>query len=371
MKRIMLLIFVCFSSFYSIAQDNTNGQDTSLIINYNAKIKWVKDLKNQLASLLSASDNKLFAVSKDGKIFCYDFSGRIIWEHDLKRSIAGRPIDSDGNLVISTLSGDLISLNDSTGESIQSIGLNEPLTSPLVKMSTIYNGNPTEAVILGSSKGSIYCYDINSFEMIWENHSAKGTVMSKPLTLGNKIIFTSGDGYLYCLDSRSGMLIWKWTDPKINNIDIANCAPISDNRDVFICSTNKALYSIDPMLGRTRWKKDFYNCNPPLVISESKKYLYLKSTKNNFTLVSPIDGRSFRKLDMDFGEDTSMSAPIEWKGSILLGTGNGKVYLIENNLKWKPLFYLKGGAIQSITHLVDDTFVVSNDSGRLVEFKLK
>ncbi len=371
MKRIMLLIFVCFSSFYSMAQDNTNSQDTSPIINYNAKITWVKDLKNQLASLLTASDNKLFAVSKDGKIFCCDFSGKIIWEHDLKRRIAGKPIDSDGNLVISTLSGDLISLNDSTGESIQSIGLNEPLTSPIVKMSTIYNGNPTEAVILGSSKGSIYCYDINSFEMIWENHSAKGAVMSKPLALGNKIIFTSSDGYLYCLDSRSGMLIWKWTDPKINNIDLANCAPVSDNRDVFICSTNKALYSIDPMLGRTRWKMDSYKCNPPLVISENKKYLYVKSTKNYFNLVSPIDGRSIRKLDMDFGEDTSMSSPKEWKGSILIGAGNGRVYLIENNLKRKPLFYLKGGAIQSITHLVDDTFVVSNDSGRLVEFKLK
>ncbi|MHB8580612.1 MAG: PQQ-binding-like beta-propeller repeat protein [Ignavibacteriaceae bacterium] len=371
MKRIIVLICVCFSSFYTIAQSNPVNPDTSRFVNYSAKILWVKDVGDSLSALVSNTDDRIFVASKYGNIFCFDFSGRLIWMHDVKRSILGNPIDSKGNLIISTLSGDLISLNDSTGEVIQSIGLDEPLTSPLIENSTPNNGQQTEAVIAGSIKGSIYCYDINSFEMIWENHSAKGKIISKPLAIDNKIIFTSNDGFLYCIDSRSGMLIWKWTDPKNKNISLADCSPITDGRNVFICSTHNFLYSIDLMLGRTKWLNDYYDCNSSLMISDNKKFLFVKSVKDNFYVVSAINGRPFRKLDMDFGEDSTKNAFLEWKGKELLSTGYGKVYLVESDLKWKPLFFLGDGVVQNIVHLKDDIFVASSVSGRVVEFKVE
>ena len=371
MKRIILLICVCFSSFYTLAQNNSVNPDTTRFVNYSAKILWVKDIGDSLSALVSKPDNRIFVAAKYGKIFCFDFSGKLIWTHDVKRSILGNPIDSNGNLIISTLSGDLISLNDSTGEVIQSIGLDDSLTSPLIEISTPYNGQQTEAVLVGSAKGGVYCYDINSFEMIWENHSATGKIMSKPLALDNKIIFTSNDGFLYCIDSRSGMLIWKWTDPKNKNISLADCSPVSDGRNVFVCSPHNFLYSIDLMLGRTKWLNDYYDCNSSLMISDNKKLLFVKSLMGNFYIVSAINGRLFRKLDMDFGEDSTKNAFLEWKDNVLFSAGNGKVYLVENDFNWKPLFFLSDGVVQNIVHLKDDTFVAPSVSGRVVEFKLK
>ncbi|MHB8338883.1 MAG: PQQ-binding-like beta-propeller repeat protein [Ignavibacteriaceae bacterium] len=371
MKRIILLICVCFPSFYTPAQNNHANPDTTRFVNYSAKILWVNDIGDSLSSLVSKPDNRIFVAAKYGKIFCFDLSGKLIWTHDVKRSILGNPIDSNGNLIISTLSGDLISLNDSTGEVIQSIGLDDPLTSPLIEISTPYNGQQTEAVIVGSSKGLVYCYDINSFEMIWENHSATEKIISKPLALDNKIIFTSNDGFLYCIDSRSGMLIWKWTDPKNKNISLADCSPVSDGRNVFVCSPHNFLYSIDLMLGKSKWKNNYYDCNSSLMISDNKKFLFAKSLKDNFYIVSAINGRSIRKLNIDFGEDSTKSALMEWKGNILFSAENGKVYLVENDFNWKPLFFLSNGVVQNIIHLKDDTFVASSVSGRVVEFKLK
>ncbi len=371
MKRIILLICVCFSSFYTPAQNNSVNPDTTRFVNYSAKILWVKDIGDSLSALVSKPDNRIFVAAKYGKIFCFDLSGKLIWTHDVKRSIIGNPIDSNGNLIISTLSGDLISLNDSTGEVIQTIGLDDPLTSPLIEISTSYNGQQTDAVIVGSSKGVVYCYDINSFEMIWENHSATGKIISMPLALDNKIIFTSNDGFLYCIDSRSGMLIWKWTIPKNKNISLVDCSPVSDGRNVFVCSPHNFLSSIDLMLGRTKWKNNYYDCSSTLMISDNKKFLFVKSLKDNFYIVSANDGKPFRKLNMNFGEDSTKNAFLEWKGNVLFSAGNGKVYLVENNFKWKPLFDMLDGAVQNIIHLKDDTFVASGVSGRVVEFNLK
>ncbi len=371
MKRIILLICVCFSSFYTPAQNNFVNPDNTRFVNYSAKILWVKDIGDSLSALVSKPDNRIFVAAKYGKIFCFDLSGKLIWTHDVKRSIIGNPIDSNGNLIISTLSGDLISLNDSTGEVIQTIGLDDPLTSPLIEISTSYNGQLTDAVIVGSSKGVVYCYDINSFEMIWENHSATGKIISMPLALDNKIIFTSNDGFLYCIDSRSGMLIWKWTIPKNKNISLVDCSPVSDGRNVFVCSPHNFLSSIDLMLGSTKWKNNYYDCSSTLMISDNRKFLFVKSLKDNFYIVSANDGKPFRKLNMNFGEDSTKNAFLEWKGNVLFSAGNGKVYLVENNFKWKPLFDMLDGAVQNIIHLKDDTFVASGVSGRVVEFNLK
>ena len=371
MKRIILLICVCFPSFYTPAQNNFVNPDNTRFVNYSAKILWVKDIGDSLSALVSKPDNRIFVAAKYGKIFCFDLSGKLIWTHDVKRSIIGNPIDSNGNLIISTLSGDLISLNDSTGEVIQTIGLDDPLTSPLIEISTSYNGQLTDAVIVGSSKGVVYCYDINSFEMIWENHSATGKIISMPLALDNKIIFTSNDGFLYCIDSRSGMLIWKWTIPKNKNISLVDCSPVSDGRNVFVCSPHNFLSSIDLMLGSTKWKNNYYDCSSTLMISDNRKFLFVKSLKDNFYIVSANDGKPFRKLNMNFGEDSTKNAFLEWKGNVLFSAGNGKVYLVENNFKWKPLFDMLDGAVQNIIHLKDDTFVASGVSGRVVEFNLK
>ncbi|MHB1686866.1 MAG: outer membrane protein assembly factor BamB family protein [Ignavibacteriaceae bacterium] len=369
MKRIILLLSLCFSvSIFSFAQNKTVNQDTSRFVNFSSKICWIKNLDDSLSTSLISSDDKIFAAAKDGKIFCYNFDGKLLWQHETKRTIISRPIDGNGNLITAALSGDLISLNDSTGEVVQSIGLDEPLTSQLIKISTDYNGQQTDAVVVGTAKGSIYCYDINSFEMIWENHSAKGIIESQPLALDNKIVFTSGDGFLYCIDSRSGMLIWKWSDPKSINLSLAGCSPVSDGKSIFVCSSDKYLASIDLMLGKTNWENNFYDCYSSLALSGNKEFLLIKSSKDNFYIVSAKKGRTIRKINIDFGEDSTLTSPLVWNGKILFGTQNGKVYLIEKDYKWKPLFFMGSSPVQNIIRLTGNTFAVVSNEGKIVVF---
>ena len=151
-----------------------------------------------LADLISDGSN-VIAASENGKIFCYDTTGKKLWEYASKEAIVGRPVNSSGYLAAATLQGDLISLNVKTGELNQVIGIGEPLTSQLITTKVEYNGNMATGVIVGTSTGSLYCYSIDTFEMIWENHSAKGLIRTLPLIKEHRLFYGSQDGFLYCV----------------------------------------------------------------------------------------------------------------------------------------------------------------------------
>jgi len=369
MKRIiLLLLFYVHAPFYCFAQDAVE-QDTGSFINYSANILWTKSLDDSSSALITYSNNKIFAATNKGNVLCFNIEGSLLWKYSSERTIASGPVDYKGVLIIATLNGDLISLDDSTGEVIQSIGLDEPLTSQLIEFSTSYNGQETEAVLVGSSKGSVFCYDVNSFEMLWENHSASGEIKSKPLEINNKVIYTSGDGFLYCIDSRSGMLIWKWSPEKDNNIPFAECSPVSDGRNVFVCSPDKYLFSIDLMLGIANWKNSSYNCYSSLTISSDKEFLLIKSFKDDFYFVYSKNGKEKEKLSINYGEDISGVPPLEVKDKILFATHSGKVFEIGKGLKSYLLFFMGASPIVSLIKINEDTFAASNSDGNVVVFK--
>jgi len=106
-------------------------------------------------------------------------------------------------IAIATIEGDLITINSENGEIIQTLGLDEALTSQLVIIETIYNGAKTKAIIVGSSSGKVYCYELTSLELIWVNDSAERMIETLPLVIDDKIIYGSWDNYLYCISKNS------------------------------------------------------------------------------------------------------------------------------------------------------------------------
>ncbi len=368
-RRIILINLVLFVSLICPAQGK-GEENAAQVIGSNAKIIWEKNLEEpSYTSLLSAGD-KIFAVTKKGTVNCFDTQGKLIWWENIKREIASRPIDYEGNLIIAATNGDLISLDDTAGNIQQSIGLDESLTSHLISITLDNQGQSTTAAIVGTAKGSIYCYDVSTFEMIWENHSAAGAIISKPIWVMNKIIYTSEDGYLYCIDSRSGMLIWKWSPPKGKGITFENSAPVSDGRSVFISLPDKSVYSIDLMLGKTNWKNSYTNCYSSTGILINKELLFIKSQKDDIYSLNARTGKIERRYDAGFGQDTTATEFLFTGDNILFGTESGKIYAIEKGIRVTPLLSLGNTAIYNIISLGNDKYAASNGSGEMVIFSV-
>ncbi len=353
--------------------------DSTQFINYTttlsntgikAEVLWQKELNTTLSASLLATDKNIFAAAINGNIYCYDLSGNLVWEDKTGETIFSRPVVSNNILVVGTIEGDLISINASTGKTIQTIGVNEPITSQLITLSAQYNGQDVTAVVFGTANGGIYCYDINSFDMIWENHSAQGMIETKPLIVDDRIIYGSWDNYLYCIDSKSGIINWKWTENKNFYYSPAACWPVSDGKYVYVATPDKFVSSIDLMLGTTVWHKNNFDAWETIGINNDKENLLIKSYKDNFSIVSAKSGKLIKNIKIGFGIDTMPIDPLEWNKNIIFSSRDGIIYFIDKDFNWQTLFFLGTCRVQNVFHVKDNIFAASNMDGKVVVFEI-
>ena len=359
---------------------NVTQIDTTQFKNYDlpgkeypsfyAKVLWQTDLNSTMLSDLITDGTDIFATTENGKIFCYDTSGNKLWEYDSKENVAGRPVVSSNIIAIATLQGDLISLNAKTGQLNQVIGIGEPLTSQLVTTNISYNGNPTDCVIVGTAQGNLYCYSMDTFEMVWENHSAKGLIRTLPLIYEHRLFFGSQDGWLYCIDARSGVLYWKWNQGNNFFTAPAVCPPLTDGDGIYISTPDKYVSKIDFLLGVTKWRKDLQNWES-LGFSNDNKNLIVKSITDEIYFISKRNGRKERAVNLKYGFDLNPTQILEWKGNYLIAAENGKIYLIDKYYRCKPLIFSGDCRLNSVIHIKNNFFAVSNMDGKVICFELQ
>ena len=342
--------------------------DSLQFIDYTNCVKWQKDLNTNIPASADASNNKIFAASEDGNIYCYDMTGKKIWEYNTGETIISKPVAEGDVLLVATLVGDLFSINTNNGNVIQVIGLGEPLTSQLFIVDAENQGAKTKGVVAGTSTGEMYCYDIYTLENIWENNSAKGAITTLPLYIKNRIVYGSSDGYVYCIDARSGILNWKWKDKNSGN-SFAGCSPVSNGKYIYISAPGSYIYAIDLLLGTAIWKTKDFQSWESLGISNDNEKLYIKGL-NNFYLASPKTGKLIKEIKIDYNTDTSPVEPLDWNNNILFGAENGNVYLIDQNYTWKKLFFAGTAKLNNVNHVKDNIFCVSNIDGNVLVFSL-
>jgi outer membrane protein assembly factor BamB len=354
--------------------------DTTQFLNYSeysetglpklkANVIWQEDFNTTLLTDLYSNGSDIFITSENGDIYCYDISGKKLWVYGSKEIIVGRPVVSSNILAVATLQGDLISLNAKTGVLIQVIGIGEPLTSQLVTTQIEYNGSLTTGVIVGTSKGSLYCYSMDTFEMIWENHSAKGLIRDLPLIKDHRLFYGSQDGFLYCIDDRTGVLYWKWNEGNDFYTAPVVCHPLSDGNEVYISTPDKYVSKIDFLLGVTKWRKKFDSWES-LGLSNDSKNLIVKSISNNIYFVSARDGNKVKTVNLKYDFDLNPSKPLEWNLNYLISAENGNVYLIDSHYNSRPLLFLGNCRLNSVINIKNNIFAVSNMDGKIICFEL-
>lgn len=343
---------------------------------YDSEIVWKKDLRTTLATEPLVLKDKIITADYNGLVQCFSLEGNMLWEFDAFGNIASTPAEKDGYLTVATLQGDLHTLNVNTGEQIQSIGFDEPITSDLLMID--YKGtkdlmipkltDSKAAVIFGTGSGKLICYDVETLQEYWTNSSAKGMIEIRPLQLGNKIVYGAWDSYLHCIDSREGWLIWKWREDKSFYYSPAAVTPVTDGKYIYITTPLKHTVKIDPMLGKTLWKKDKYNVWESIGITNNGKRLLLKGVNGKFYNPYTKHGNGGLTYKIGYKFDTMPSTPIENKGVYLFTTKEGNVYRIYKK-KYKKILFMGTSRMFNIHPLGEDKYFVSNMDGSIAVFK--
>ena len=339
--------------------------------NYSANVIWKKELNTLLPQGVVTYNKGIITADYYGTINHFDAKGNSVWKYEANRYIGAMPVVSMNTLYYGTLSGDLTAISMDNATPLQSVGLNEPVTSRLTIIKSSFFGEQADAVIAGTGFGSLFCYEALHFSQLWVNNSAQGMIESRPIQAGKQVIMGAWDGHLYSIDSEKGLLNWKWSENKNFYYSPAAADPVTDGKYIYIPTPDKAISAVDVLLGKTKWRNTKAGAFESLGISNDGKTLAVKNIEDTFTLFQAGNGKKIKDFKLPKGVDTNPITPIETKSGFLFGTKSGHIYLLEKRNKLRPVLFLGTSRVHTITRIDPATFAAATMDGVVVLFTLK
>lgn len=344
--------------------------DSAEFIPYAVKTEWKKDLQTTVSAPLLHYENNIFLAGTDGILRCFDLQGNEVWTFDAGSAIFSRPYASGSIIAVGTVEGDLYTLDIATGEVIQILNIGSPITSQLNGFPAEVMGEQTQALLVGTGDGTFYCYDMKYFTLLWESYDAGGMIETLPLVMDDRVIYGAWDGHLYCVDRVSGILNWKWTENDNFYYSPAAAYPVTDGKNVYITTPDKHVSAIDVLLGKTIWRKNVESWES-IGIGGDKKELYIKTFKDNVTILNAKNGKPAATIEIGFGLDTMPTAIYELNGMPLFGTKSGIVYTIDKKNKPIPLLFLGTARLHTVLPLSETAFAAANMDGTVGIFTIE
>jgi outer membrane protein assembly factor BamB len=372
MKKIFVVILLIVGLTNSIAQNKEKESSPETSINIYTKI----ELKSFIGVSPVFGENKIYTCEKPGIVTCFDTTGNVVWRHDLPSEIVTGPLVTDGQIAIGTANGEIISLTAHTGEQIQSLGIDDTLTTDLVAMQ--YEGDkelflpkqsPSKtAILFGTSSGTIYSLDLETLQEYWRNNDSHGKIIHPPLVIQNKVLFAGSDGYLYSIDARNGLLNWRWKETETT--DFSDAKIVCDGEKVFAVTKDSQLYCLDLLLGKLIWKSEKNKILSSTTLSNDKKNLFAKTDDKRFLVFSVDRGIITRQLKRGDPFDSLRTQTISYKDKIYF-TNNGSIFALDKKFKEEKIFDSGETGITTFLQISNNKFLASTPSGTILIFGIR
>jgi len=358
------------SGIYKSFVDSSNSLDSAKlkILMPGIQIKNEMDLYDSTNSKLLVLKNKIYTATMNGIVYSINPDGKINWQHITDANISNSILGSGDLVVVMSNAGDLYTVNANNGDPVQSIGIGEPINSEIVFTDINYNELKTKGIVFGTAYGNVYCYELYSLEMVWENNLPEEKVITGTFLVKDKIIIQTADENYYCLDSENGVLIWKWEPKTKSERQNFRSDVISKDNSIYLTDKEGNLFSIDLLLGTENWnKKRVYSSGK---VYFTKDELVLHTTKNKLLLIEPKRGKVNKeiKLPDEFLNSTPTCLFEEGK-QIILGFDNGYICELNEKKVFEGLLYMGNSPIISIIKN-SQIYISVNKEGELIEFNI-
>jgi outer membrane protein assembly factor BamB len=333
------------------------------LINFGVTILAKSDTRQSLLVPPVVSAENIFMVRsyknmRVGSVEIWDSrSGRLRTTVRKMAGFVSRPaVGADGRtLYAADVKGRVFLIDVPAAKVLRSAKLGERVTSQLV-LAPAEKERPA-ALLAGTVSGRMYCLDAKTLKKLWVNEDAAGAVPSRSLVAGGCIVYGAWDGHLHCLDAATGERVWSWTENDNFYYSPAGCVPATDGTNVFVCCPDGYVSAVDLATGKTVWREN-HGAWESLGLSEDRKRLFVKSVRDEFSVVDAGSGRLLRKTEPAQGEtDIIPTVPVESRGRIVFGAKNGHVYMICEEGGLRPLLYLGAAPVISVERVGEDTFL--------------
>ncbi len=246
---------------------------TELIIYNYDQGKELEDIElpgRVLTQMIALDDDVLF-TTEAGIAYRYNSAGKKIWETHTRVSTRSSPALVNNLFIFGNDKGEIIALNDSTGD-------------------------------------SVYVKKIGG-------HFFSG------LTISKNIIYAGNDnGNVYALNAEDGEIIWQFdTGPRIK------MEPAIDEQNLYIGNLNGSFYSIDKVTGSENWKKEFVGIlNTTPLITENR--IILPNVLFKIQILDKKSGNEVKSIPL---EGRAKLSPVIHKNILFIGFDNGVIRAYE------------------------------------------
>lgn len=228
----------------------------------------------------AVADGKVYAAAITGGVHALDLqTGKRVWEYKpkkeerndrkFKQRLSGGPGVGEGLVVIGTLSGDVIALNQADGtEKWRAKVPNEVIAAPAIAQSL---------VLVRSNDGRVSAFDAATGERRWF-HAEEGPTLSvrgnAPIVTGPGVVFVGNDvGTLSALALQDGRPLWEQAigvpegRTELERMSDVDGAPVLDGTTLYETSFKNETLALEGPSGRPLWTRDHGGAGGPGVSS--------------------------------------------------------------------------------------------------------
>jgi len=309
------------------------------------------------------------------------FVPKVLWEESVGDGSGDyfsrlKPIIANEKIYSASRAGDVIALDQKTGEKLWQVDLSDIKNERSFwdsRVSALLSGGPTAGlnkVFIGSENGKIYALDAQTGELSWEA-SIKGEVINAPAIDSGVVVVNSASGIMKALNADNGEELWKIEQdvPALTLRGIS--APVIASGGVLIGTGKGGINVYLLNSGQQGWSTDIGEASgstelervidvdsAPVVFGDK---VYAVSSRGNLAAIDLKSGRLLWKRQYSSYRQISI-----YRNTIFLTNTRGHVYAIDrvNGIeRWSNLSLVNRGV--SGPAVIDDYVIVGDFEGYL------
>jgi len=276
---------------------------------------------------------------------------------------------ADGALFFGSMEGQIVALNTSDGGHLWESTLEPPTSAGLLGCTPVssivaFYGTPAVAgglVYIGGYNGKVYAFNSSSGELRWvyPREGKLGSIVGGPVVALGKVYIGGSDEKVYALNAATGDKEWEFqTGNKIWS------TPAIDGETLYIGSFDRKLYALNAADGTEKWERPFETggaiASTPLVYNNT---VYFGSLDRHFYAVNAADGSLRWKFP---GEKWFWARAVIFNNTVYAPCLDGKVYVLNAESGHEVVDAIDlGNPISSSPVLVNGSIIVATGEGRV------
>ncbi len=375
MKNLILLILFLFSVHTIEAQKKKAKVLPKPVKTISAQILKQFKVDSTPAQEPIFNSNKIYVITNSKSLLCYNLDGKLIWKFESPANISTKPFVNQDVVVLTTDNGEIILLNSTLGEQINSLSLDTNVTAPPIVFD--YMGkreliipketNSKAAVLIGNGKGELICLDLETLQEYWKKDYLKDSIKSVAIGFNNKAIVQVADGFLYNIDINNGLMFWRWKEKETT--DFSNSQLVFNDNLLFTSSKDSTFYVIDQMLGLLKWKLNYDKAVGNISLS-SNKNVHVLTSQSNLLVLAAENGKAVKTIDFKNLIKDSKANVFNYGVNTFLVIED-KLFLLDNKFKENLLLNLNGPFIISLIQITQDKYLTADDKGGITILQLR